>query len=311
MKHVYSLWFKNALSAPDRSLMEDIIQEEAQLLRITSLSDSERLHFLEDWVIRSINQASVVQKTLDEEKHLELLRWISTTPFSRYHESLSQARMPNSATWLLQHPEYRAWNNSSSSSILLLHGIPGSGKSNICSAVVDSHLAASQQAGATAAPMAYYYCASCDFEPERSQPDDVMRSILRQLTVSTTTNQRKVRDILMSEFDRKQAQSRLKGFDMDKPTIEDCIRLILEVAITDPISIVVDGLDMIEEVHRPKLINALVNIVQKSSSVVKIFLSSRYNGHVISLLEDARSGSRPLSTQQVASTPVTLIEINR
>lgn len=187
---------KNALGTPDRSLMGNIIQAEERLLKISILTDSERLHLLEDWMVRSVDQASMVQRTLDEEKHLELLRWISTTPFSRHHESLSRERMPNSTSWLLQHPVYRAWNNSSSSSILLLNGIPGSGKSNICSAVIDSHLARGQQANAPAAPVAYYYCVSCDFEPERAKPDDVMRSILRQLTVSTSTKQQpRARDI--------------------------------------------------------------------------------------------------------------------
>ena len=48
--------------------------------------------------------------------------------------------------------------------MLLLHGIAGSGKSTICSAVIDSFLNQSPDAA-----VAYFYCKDSEFEPERAE----------------------------------------------------------------------------------------------------------------------------------------------
>ncbi|KAI4594346.1 hypothetical protein KJ359_008370 [Pestalotiopsis sp. 9143b] len=190
---------KNVLRPPDKSLMESIVEKEAELLKIAGLSDTEKLHYLEASVTRLVDQASIYQKKLDETKHLELLRWLSSSPFTRHHEAISESRMPRSAAWLLGHSEYKTWHNSSSSAILLLHGIQGSGKSNICSAVIDFFLA-ERASNPTTAPLAYFYCADCEFESERGQAGNVMRSILRQLAV-TDTGDPMVRDISLSDFE--------------------------------------------------------------------------------------------------------------
>lgn len=288
--------------------MEDILQREEELLKIAGLSDAERLHYLEDAIIRMIDQSSRVQKTLDETKHLELLHWLSSSPFTRHHETLSETRMPNSATWVLDHPEFRDWKNSSTSSILLLHGIPGSGKSNICSAVVDSFLA--QQAGnPLAAPVAYFYCDDCEFEPERAEAANVMRSILRQLTI-TTSRQPAVRDMILSKFDQRLSQSKVDGMDMPRLSTKDCVKLVLDVTAVDPITIVVDALDTVNERDRPELVNALVDIVARASSVVKVFLTSRKNSHVFSLLQDGEIQAHSSVTGQTVQVSFKNIEVN-
>lgn len=278
--------------------MEAVIRQEAKLLKFASLSDAERLHLLEDSMIRLTDQASIVQKTLEESKYLELLRWISPSPYTRHHEALAATRMPNSASWVLSHDRYRSWKNASSSSILLLHGIPGSGKSHICSAVVDNYLA-ERQLNPLAAPMAYYYCDDCGFELERSQATNVLRSILRQLTIPGHPNQPTIRDNIALEFDRRLSQSRLDGMELSRLAIDDCVRLILEVTATDPVSILVDGLDTVNHRDRPALVRAFDDIIHKSSNVVNIFLTSRYDSQIFSLLESSQA------------TPVTYLEVTR
>jgi ankyrin repeat protein/DNA polymerase III delta prime subunit len=246
---------------------------------------------------------------LDQDEHLELLRWLSSCPFTRHQEALSEARMPNSAVWLQVHPEYRNWKSSSSSSILLLHGIPGSGKSTICSAVVDS-LLGERAANHLAAPAAYFYCADCQFEPERSQSAELMRSILRQLTI-TSSSQPLVSGIILSEFQRRLAQSRVDGMEMRKLTVQDCTRLILEVTATDSVTIVIDALDEIKEHDRPVLINALQDIVVGSPSVVKVFLTSRNNSHIFSLLREVNEQASPVSSQIDRTIYVKTVEVDR
>lgn len=216
--------------------------------------------------------------------------------------------MPTSASWLLGHSEYKTWRNSSSSAILLLHGIQGSGKSNICSAVIDSFLN-ERASNPQAAPLAYFYCADCEFESERGRADNVMRSLLRQLTV-TDAGDPMVRDIILSDFERRSAQSKVDGMDLVKLTVRNCVDLILEVTTRDPVTIVVDALDEVKEADRPGLINALEDIVVGSASVVKVFLTSRNNSHVFSLLKRNTTNLPASSAQQQGKPHIKKIEIN-
>ncbi|KAF7533614.1 hypothetical protein G7054_g6916 [Neopestalotiopsis clavispora] len=300
---------KNVFRTPDESLMESIIQKEAELLKIAGFSDSEKLYYLEDSVARLVDQAAVYQTMVDDTKHLELLHWLSSSPFTRHHEAISEQRMSNSATWLLRHSEYRNWKASSSSSILLVHGIQGSGKSNICSAVIDSFLN-EHTANPLAAPIAYFYCAEHEFEPERAQAGNVLRSLLRQLTI-TTHSKPKARDIILSDFERRLAQSKVDGMDMSKLNIKDCVDVILEVTNHDPVVVVVDALDEVRETERPALIGALEELVVKSSNVVKVFLTSRNDSQVFSLLRKRITEIDTATTQQHSKAHVKYIEISK
>lgn len=175
---------KNVFKAPQSSFIINILKQEAELLKIAGLSDTESLHYLEASTVRLVDQASTIQKSLDEAKHIQLLNWLSLSRFARHQEALSEKRMPGSASWVFHHEEYRNWKISSLSSLLVLYGIPGSGKSNICSAVVDS-FKSEQVKNSLAAPIAYFYCSDSLSEPYRAQPAEVLRSILGQLIMST------------------------------------------------------------------------------------------------------------------------------
>ena len=302
---------KNVFKSPNSSFIPNILQQEAELLRIAGLSDTEKLHYLEDAVTRLVDQASVIQKALDEAKHLQLLNWLSSSRFTRHHQALSEKRMPHSATWVLSHSKYRSWKNSSSSSIILLHGIPGSGKSNICSAVVDSFLN-ERASNKLAAPVAYYYCHDCEYEPYRAQPTEVLRSILRQLTISHD-GPPAVRDNIIFEFDRRVAQSNIDGMGLLELTAEDCIKLILEVTSSDPVTIAVDALDTLDEQNCSTLIKALIRIVNESPNIVKVFLTSRNDSHIFALLpnEESATHSQPASTTEGLKVDVKRLAINR
>lgn len=279
---------KSVFRAPESTFLPKILEREAELLKIAGLSDAERLYFLEISTIRLLDQASIIQKALDEAEHTKLFSWLSLVRFTEHQKALSENRMPNSATWLFSHENYRNWKNSSSSSVLLLHGIGGSGKSNICSAVVDSFIQG-MLANPLAAPMAYFYCIDSESEPYRADPVEVLRSILRQVTISNSS-QPTVRDTILQEFERRLAQSSVDGMGVVPLNLEDCVKLILEVTVSDPITIILDALDTLNKRNRAVLVRALVRIVQESASVVKVFLTSRNDSQVFSLLPD--DGSR-------------------
>jgi hypothetical protein len=64
-------------------------------------------------------------------KRVEILRWLSPEPYIQHHEQTKKDVLLGSGAWLLSDPVFDTWKNESVSSILWLHGIPGSGKSKL------------------------------------------------------------------------------------------------------------------------------------------------------------------------------------
>ena len=253
--------------------MHKILAQEAEVLKIAKLKDTDKLSSLEAAITRLSVQATMYSQSLSEQKYNKILEWLSASPCSTQHQFLSQSRLPGLGKWLLNHKEFIEWQTSSSSSILLLDGITGSGKSIPCSMIVDSLLSIAND-HTSAAPFGYIYCANPDFEGARGSSDDVMRSILSQLTLDRT-GQRKVKDFLCSEYERQIARASIDGLGLLKLRTQDCVRLILELTEQDPLTIIVDAIDIVKNNERHALISALKGIVLDADNVVKIFITCR------------------------------------
>jgi hypothetical protein len=61
----------------------------------------------------------------------KILQWISDEPYKQHHEQTRSEVLEGTGMWLLQDPKFQQWKNDSASSVLWLHGIPGSGKSKL------------------------------------------------------------------------------------------------------------------------------------------------------------------------------------
>jgi len=193
--------------------------------------------------------------------------------------------MSGSGQWLLSHDRYLNWRNTSSSCIFLLYGIMGSGKTTLTSAIVDSFLEESS-GRAPHAPFAYFYCIKNSAENERSDPDEIMGSILRQLTFSHGSPST-IHERVLQEYERRQTVAKVDGVEATRLQTAECVRLILETTAANPAAIVIDALDEIPCSSRHILLSALNQIVQESLNVVKIFVTSRDDSNIQALLHDA------------------------
>lgn len=110
-----------------------------------------------------------------------------------------------------------------------------------------------------------------------------MRTIAWQLCLDTS-GAMKVRDSLLAEYERKAAMAKIDGFDAPRLHTQDCLRLVLELAQKDPLTIVVDALDTLDQKERHALAQALNDIVSKADNVVKVFVSTRNDSHLRSTL---------------------------
>lgn len=69
--------------------------------------------------------------TVVDSKRESILRWLSDRPYESHHKQIRKQAFEGSGQWLLQDPLYAEWQKASVSSLLFLHGKPGSGKSTL------------------------------------------------------------------------------------------------------------------------------------------------------------------------------------
>ena len=236
------------------------------------------LKSLNEPIKRMADYTSISARVLYESQRLQFLHWLSPVPFSSHHKRHSESKMPNSGQWLLDHDRFLHWRNTSSSSLFLLHGIIGSGKTSLASVVVDSFLR-ERSGQASPAPFAYFYCTRNSAEAERSNPDEIMRSILRQLTVSHGSSST-IHERVLQEYESRQAVAKADGFEITRLQAADCVRLILDTTAANPATLVIDAVDEVQRSSRHVLLSALTHIVQKSLSVVKVFVTSRSDTNI-------------------------------
>jgi len=129
-------------------------------------------------ISRMAEQLSDLHDSLLESDRLKVFQWLSTTQYVKHHRSAVKMCLAGSGDWMFRKPLYMEWRKSSVSSILWLHGIPGSGKTVLVSSVIESFKAV-ESSDAMAAPAAYFYCARDAAEPERAHPDEIMRKHIR------------------------------------------------------------------------------------------------------------------------------------
>ena len=116
----------------------------------------------------------------------------------------------------------------------------------------------------------YFYCQRNSAEPERSDPEAILRSLVRQMSCLRPGGAllQPVRDF----YDKRKKE----GFAAGSPDSDDCTALILVITKHRPMTtIVIDALDECDPEKRYVLLDALSKVVTDSTGLVKIFISSR------------------------------------
>lgn len=118
-------------------------------------------------------------------------------------------------------------------------------------------------------------------EPERADPEHILCSIARQLVCKSV-------DKPIHRFALEKHSSFVKDSPQPlKLSIDDAIELILAVLDESPATIVIDAMDEADASRRHELLDALERIIQQSSNVVKIFVSSRDEVDIVWRLENS------------------------
>lgn len=253
------------------------------------LDKEELINLLSDFD-RPINRIVMTLEQLKDNQDAEsrrtqtgtILKWLSTIPHPSHHRLASEGVLKGSTLWFLRTNEFMEWERSSSSSILWLHGIPGSGKSKIIASTIQ-YLQQQRASSSNSAPLAYFYCSRNTQERFRADPAIILRSILKQLSLVRGHIWDPVRNL----YEKRELEEMAIGSSPSELTLDETTDLILELLDSNPATIVIDALDECDPSRRNDLLYALDRIIRDSSSLVRVLVSSRDDNDIVVRLENS------------------------
>ncbi|KAF5524640.1 Vegetative incompatibility protein HET-E-1 [Colletotrichum aenigma] len=119
-----------------------------------------------------------VDRAESKERRRRFLYWLPTLDFGEIQENNFERRVPGSGDWLLDHADFQTWKASPVSTLLWIHGKPGSGKSHLAARVIHDLSPSPSQADKTAVTFAY--CTTTQTKT-RMTMNNVLGAILGQL----------------------------------------------------------------------------------------------------------------------------------
>lgn len=126
----------------------------------------------------------------------------------------------------------------------------------------------------------YFYCSRSAAEPERSNSNAVLASILRQLSCFQPG-----KSLLPPVIEKYRKQG--EGFRSNGLQLEESRDLIIEsIGNYGITTIVVDALDECDPETRQSLLDAFEDILQEAAGLVKIFVSSRDDQDIVCILRE-------------------------
>jgi hypothetical protein len=127
----------------------------------------------------------------------------------------------------------------------------------------------------------FFYCSRNPAEPARSDPKAIIASLARQL--SSLAPGKPLLKPTVDLFEKEEAE----GFASGQLRIEESCQLIMQLIELYPqTTVIIDAMDECDPMTRLELLQALENVLQVSSSLVKVFISSRDDQDIVLRLSD-------------------------
>ncbi|KAF5622086.1 het-E-1 heterokaryon incompatibility protein [Fusarium tjaetaba] len=212
-----------------------------------------------------------VQKLLvriDEEKRRKTLGAISSILFRSHHDEVSRKRTTGTCEWILKRETFIRWEESDSS-VTILYGNPGAGKTFLISRIIDYSI----ERAKTGDAVAFFYCKRD--EENRRNPQDILRSILRQLSTPIKEVESATIHIAVKDLP---SRLELNGTTFDVATCESLIgKLADDYRRT---TIILDALDECDRNTREELMRVLSNLTNERSKL-RVFISSRHDEDIL------------------------------
>lgn len=115
-------------------------------------------------------------------------------------------------------------------------------------------------------PVIYFYCNRND--PQRRDPTCILRAIVKQISIALPG----LPKVVVAEYENRTQD----GLEAGPLGFQECHELLVSLLDIFPqTTLLIDGLDESDPTERGRLLELLTTIIHSSTSVVRIFVSSR------------------------------------
>ncbi|OWT42731.1 NACHT domain-containing protein [Pochonia chlamydosporia 170] len=214
----------------------------------------------------------MVKSGVDSANEQEIRNWFSTTPISTTYNKSIQDRTPGTGQWLLSSQSYKAWKGNVSG-LLWLYGAAGSGKTMLCSTVVQD--VSDHVQHDTGRKQAFWYFRFSDIATQNVS--SMVRSFIRQLSPSPP----------LASTQKLWKEHSERG---SEPTLNELTAILGDI-INDSkeVFVIIDALDECQQTsqlqERTSLLRYINTCLNRHKDNLHILVTSRVDHDIKSALE--------------------------
>ncbi|KIW77282.1 hypothetical protein Z517_09728 [Fonsecaea pedrosoi CBS 271.37] len=226
-----------------------------------------------------------------------LLEWIggSTNPSSNHNRAMAQ-REPETGLWFLESDDFSGWIKTPG--LVWLHGIPGCGKTVLCSTIIEA--VKELCSDGTAGKLAYFYFNFQDFPNDSHKEDLFMSALLRSLLRQLCANEPTLPDPTQAIYTQHHGTG-------SNPTHEELTSTLDAVVdhLAKDVYIILDALDEFPEntknAQRKQLLKWITLMVDGRFQNLHILTTSRKEWDIDAALGNLANGGLPIQGSAVDS----------
>ncbi|KAH9167683.1 hypothetical protein EDB89DRAFT_1813408, partial [Lactarius sanguifluus] len=208
-----------------------------------------------------------------------LRKWQSPPDPSTNHNIVGDRQHEGTAEWFFESDQFESWKVTGS--LLWIHGKPGSGKSVLCSAIINK---VTTLCAAGSASMAYFYF---DF---RNVDKQARRNLLPSLLIQLSTRSDAFYDILSRLYETYDNGARQPSDE----TLTQCLKKMLTLPNQGPVYLVIDALDECSDTSdipspREVVLDLVKDLVSLRLPSLHICVTSRLEADICEALESLAS----------------------
>ena len=187
----------------------------------------------------------------------DVFRWLSAAEDQQEEqlERISDKRQPETCDWVLSDPQMRPWiQDDTGDAVLWMTGIPGAGKSFLCSLVI-GNLQSKQHLSTL-----YFFCS------HQSSSESICSIMLRTLAIQLLQQNLDMASLVHQAYLQK-------GSNRSGPTMKNLLIKLLPASKKS--RIIIDGMDEISLPKQQEVLKSLVEIQKNVDDSCKLLVSSR------------------------------------